>query len=323
MRRAWRVALVVGLASLLSSGCGASGAGESSGSMRASGGVTVPLRLYRSQAYVKAFVKLTLEGHPYYFVVDSGAAATIVDARIAGRLGLRDDGSPREFAAFGCRVASQPVAIPNWRLGQLHMPAGTMFMQTLRIAHALPGIRIAGLLGSDVLSRFGTVTIDYTHRQLILGGTRPTGGQAVPITVLRRPGAQQPRAGRASFVLATTSVTFDNSRARFLVGTGAASSLIDSTTAARLRLPMVGRRFTATGAACLNTVTVTPVQVRDWSIGGLRFRRAVIDRVHDLLPHEDIRQGIVGIVGSGTLARHGILTIGYADSHMILGGAPS
>jgi predicted aspartyl protease len=266
--------------------------------------------VYRSHGVVTALVRLTLESHPYYFIVDTGAARTIIDAQVARRLGLRDDGSPREFWTVGCEVSAQPVALPSWRLGDASFSTATVFTQRLLIPRALSRFPVAGLLGSDFLSRSGTVTIDLTHRRLILGrSTRAdTAGHAVPIKLLRLAGG----------TLATTQVEFDHHRAGFLLDTGAVISVIDSNAAARLRLRAVGPRMSITGAACRSTAT--PVLVHGWSIAALHLPPAVIGRVTEVLPERVLREGVVGIVGMATLARFGALTIDYSHARMILGG---
>jgi hypothetical protein len=223
-------------------------------------------------------------------------------------LGLRDDGSPQEFAPLGCTVFAQPVAVPSWRLGNASLPASVVLTEKLLIPRAVKGVPVGGLLGSDFLSRYGTVTIDFTHRRLILGGRIPTGGRADRVDVLRRAGS----------VVVTTRVEVDNHRTRFIVDTGAGISAIDSAAAARLGLRAVGPSRRLDGAVC--RASITPVLVREWQIGGVRAREAVIGRIHQLLPEGQLGAGAVGVVGTATLAQLGTLTIDFAHSRMLLGG---
>jgi predicted aspartyl protease len=274
--------------------------------------VSVPLTVYRSHGLVAALVRITLEDHPYYFVVDTGAASTVIDARVASRLGLRDDGSPRRSAPLGCKVSAQPVALPRWRLGNASFPASTVLTQRLLIPSALPHLPLAGLLGSDFLSRSGAVTIDLAHRRLILGGSTrlDRGGHAVRIKILRFT-----QGGRG----VTTRVDLDRHRAWFVVDTGASVSAVDAQAAAARRLQAVGPKVGVTGAVCHRTAT--PVLVHSWSVAGLRFSNAVIGRASELLPQRVVREGVIGIVGMATLARFGVLTIDYSHARMILGGS--
>ena len=57
------------------------------------------------------------------------------------------------------------VRVSNWNVGGVPLPNVVVSSAPIAglNAHAF------GLLGSDVLSRFGSVTIDYHDKQLILG----------------------------------------------------------------------------------------------------------------------------------------------------------
>ncbi len=185
-------------------GCGSGGHSAAKHSSAARP-LSVPLTVYRSHGVVTALVRVALEGHPYDLIVDTDAARTIIDAQVARRLGLRDDGPPREFWTLGCEVSAQPVALPSWRLGDTSFSTTTVFTQRLLIPRAFSRAPLAGLLGSDFLCRSGTVTIDLTQRQLILGASTRTGtgGHAVPIKILRLAGG----------IWATTPVELDHHRA--------------------------------------------------------------------------------------------------------------
>jgi predicted aspartyl protease len=305
MGRGWTVGLWVALGALALAGCG--GRARRVQHARSSAVLTARLRIYGTAPEAVALANLTLMGHHYVFVVDTGAARTVIRAPVAHTLGLRDDGPPQEFFPLGCRVSSQPVALSNWRLGNTSLRPIAAITQPLLAAYSFRHAQFGGLLGSDSLSRFGTATIDFTDRRLTLGGNPPTGGRAVPITVLRHAGA----------VLATTQVTVDNHRLRFLVDTGSASSLIDSAVADRLGLRTAGHSGTIAGAVCRRNAT--PIWVHRWSFAGLHRRNVTITRIRDLLPEGYVKHGIVGVLGTATLARLGTVTIDFTRSDMILG----
>jgi hypothetical protein len=186
----------------------------------------------------------------------------------------------------------------------VRLPPITAFRVRLLTPHGLSGLPFGGLLGSDFLSRFGTVTIDFTHRRLVLGEQAPSGGRVLGIDVLRRAGG----------VSATTQVDLDKRKAQFVIDSGATISVIDSSLAAQLGLTPIGPAITATGAVC--HAAVTPVAVRAWSIAGFRLSPSVIGRVPVVLPDP----AIMGVLGTSTLARRGKLTIDFRQSRMILGG---
>jgi predicted aspartyl protease len=296
----------VGLGALALAGCGGSRTRRIE-HVHSPAVLTAPLRIYGTSPAAVALVDLTLTGHHYFFVVDTGAARTVIRAPVASKLGLRDDGRPQEFLPLGCRVSSQPVALRSWRLGHASLRPMTAITQPLLAAYSFRHAQFGGLLGSDFLSRFGTATIDFTDRRLTLGGHPPTDGRTVPIAVLRHAGD----------VLATARIAVDNHRLRFLIDTGSASSLIDSTVAQRLGLKTAGHSATIAGAVCRRSAT--PVRVHQWSFAGLNRRDVVITRIRNLLPEGYLKHGIVGILGTATLARLGTVTIDFAHSDMILG----
>jgi predicted aspartyl protease len=310
MRRRAIALLVTAVAGVSLVACGGGGKPMTRGSTSARS-LSVPLIEFHRGNAVSVFVGLTFAGHLYYFLVDTGAERTIIDAPVARRLGLRAHGSPREFAPLGCRVRGQPVLLRDWRLGDTPLPAITAFSHKLLTPPSFSRLPFGGLLGSDVLSRFKTVTIDFTHRRLTLRSKPPTSGRAVPIAILRRAGS----------VLATTQVDLDNHSAQFVVDTGAETSLIDSAAAAQLRLAPAGPSENGEGAVC--RVAVTPVFVRRWSVADLRIPRAVIGRVPVVVGENYLNRRIAGIVGTSTLARRGTLTIDFPHSRMTLGGTKS
>jgi predicted aspartyl protease len=299
----------VGIAAAVLGGCGG-GAAKLAVTPHAVRQVSAPLLEYRRDDAVKAFVRLTLNEHPYYFVVDTGAAGTIIDTPVAKALGLRDNGAARDFFAIGCRISSPPVALRGWRLGAVALPPGTAFTQPLELPRDIAGVPVAGLLGSAFFARFGSVTIDFARRRLVLGARTLAGGTTVAVNVIRR----------AGLVEVATQVVLNGHRARLLVDTGAPYSLIDASTASQLRLPVEGPSAVLTGAVAGCHAASPPVRVRRWTVAGVQIAGAIISRVNGLLPRRYLRLGIVGFLGTSTLSRRATLTINYADATMNLGG---
>ena len=77
-------------------------------------------------------------------------------------------GSATLFAGVGCTGTAQPVAIDTWSLD------GVSLAPQQLTAATLPQIggkgEPAGLLGSDVLGRFGAVRIDFAAAALLVPG---------------------------------------------------------------------------------------------------------------------------------------------------------
>jgi predicted aspartyl protease len=131
----------------------------------APGSQRVPMTVIRSGASTVAVVAVTLEGGaPKRFALDTGASSSVVDRKVAQQLSLPPVGWPGNAAGVSCSAKSQPVHVDSWKVGAVALPA----QDVDSIALPVPGLD--GLLGSDVLSRFGTVTIDYAASTLVLGG---------------------------------------------------------------------------------------------------------------------------------------------------------
>jgi predicted aspartyl protease len=130
-------------------------------------GTTVPVRVLRQGTQALVVANVHIQGHTYRFVVDTGASGSIVDASVARKLGLKKAGRPQAFQGVGCSGSATPVKIKDWRIGAVDLPALTIASADTGLAK--PGIKLAGLLGSDVLQTFGKVSIDYRGSQLAFG----------------------------------------------------------------------------------------------------------------------------------------------------------
>ena len=133
-------------------------------SAAADAATTVPIRVLRHGDDTIALAPVAIHGRSYFLILDTGASTSVIGRSVARRLGLRASGRPvRVDGVFGEGLA-QPVRIRRWRIGGTPLPS-------LRIVSFDVGSRnrVVGLLGSDVLARFGRITIDYVSRTLTLG----------------------------------------------------------------------------------------------------------------------------------------------------------
>jgi hypothetical protein len=107
-----------------------------------------------------------LEGRPAVFVLDTGAARTVVDAT---RLGMNVVDLSRARFANGPGVGGEAVwAKVSLRLGERRWMNRPVVVMDLADISARYGRRIDGLLGLDVLRQWGRVVIDFESRSLIL-----------------------------------------------------------------------------------------------------------------------------------------------------------
>jgi tetratricopeptide (TPR) repeat protein len=131
----------------------------------------------------KIFVEVKLsDGQPRLFLVDTGAALSVVSQRVAIELNLDVQHKRGQLAGINGRT--------NWigaRLSSLRI--GRFTLKDLRVAVAVTGIPshvgmvpLDGIIGSDLLSHF-QLEIDYPNQSLTLSlaDHNPTPAHAVPL----------------------------------------------------------------------------------------------------------------------------------------------
>jgi len=129
---------------------------------------SIRLRVVSGSAGVWAFAKVFIGGKgPFTFTVDTGASHSVVDYDLVRRLHLRTIGAPLTVTGITCRGSAARLRLGKWRVGRVRLPAAEI--QTIDMPD--PGGGVDGLLGSDILSRFGTISVDYRNERLLLGSS--------------------------------------------------------------------------------------------------------------------------------------------------------
>ena len=127
----------------------------------------VKLRVVSGPGGVFAFLKVYIRGKgPFAFTVDTGASHSVVDYDVVRKLGLKTIGDPVTVTGITCRGTAGRLRMAKWRAGAVALPATEI--QTIDMPEPGGGIEIDGLLGSDVLSTFGAITVDYGSERLVL-----------------------------------------------------------------------------------------------------------------------------------------------------------
>ena len=161
MKRALVLALAVGLLA----GCGGSKIGSTT--TTPNGRLDVAIKVLRHGRQVIAVVPVTIDGKgPYTFALDTGASQSLVDSAVARDLGARRSGGSHRVAGITNVTRVQTIEVEHWRVGDVELPATNVVEANLPFGNADGGVQ--GLLGSDMLSRFDVVTIDYAHGMLRL-----------------------------------------------------------------------------------------------------------------------------------------------------------
>jgi predicted aspartyl protease len=278
---------------------------------------------------VAEMVNVCIDGKgPYPFVIDSGAGESIIDAHLAATLGLSHVGSRTEFSGVGCTGKAQPVRMKSWSVAGVPLAPQTLSAATL------PDFGVAGqpvgLLGSDVLSRFGAVRVDFAAQTLTFGGPEgpalsngdeevrgPTGpapatvltqgeaGTTVPLTVTLTPGD----------ISLNVRLRFGKGTYKdFIVDTGSSQSVVASALAdsAHLAHSDLAQRQTT---VC-STITAPLVHSGTWFIPGVALHPQLLGSVN----FGPIGAGgTAGLLGSDQLQRFGWVIFDYRGGRLVLG----
>lgn len=128
---------------------------------------TVDLEVLNSGDLTLPFVQVTISGKgPYRFALDTGASSTVIDTDVANELGLEKTGEEREVAGVIGRQRMPVATVGQWKLDDISLDAGEVALIDLPDSPDVQGLQ--GLLGSDVLSSFDFVIVDYDDEQLRL-----------------------------------------------------------------------------------------------------------------------------------------------------------
>jgi hypothetical protein len=113
------------------------------------------------------FVPVTIEGQgPFAFALDTGASHSVVDSSIVGQLGLKGDGEEVEMSGVAAELNGTAVQIDHWSIEDVPLPP--MRIVSAGLSSRISQAGMQGLLGSDVLSMFDEITIDYAQQRLVL-----------------------------------------------------------------------------------------------------------------------------------------------------------
>ena len=301
-----------------SAGCGGAAAWPA-------GGQRVPLTVSTVHGQVAESVNVCIGGRgPFPFILDTGAGQSTIDAGLARRLHLRQSGPSVEFAGLGCTGVARPVSVGTWSL------EGVALAPQQLTAATFPQMggrgEPLGLLGSDVLSRFGAVRVDFTAGVLVLPGsegslpggsapaTRAAGSSLAPLTA--GGGTTVPLSvdvGQGDVFLGVSVRFGTGPRRSFVVDTGTSQTVVSrvvSRAATLERTDLAQRQSTV-----CSTVTVPLVHSGPWSLPGLTLSPQLVGAT----AFGTLGTGTQGLLGSDVLKRFGWVVLDYRGAQMVLG----
>lgn len=291
------------------------------------GGTKVPMKVSTVAGQVAELVNVCVGAKgPFPFVLDSGAGQSTIDAHLARRLHLPSAGPATLFAGVDCTGTARPVSVGQWTLEGVALAPQQVTSATLPQMGGKG--EPVGLLGSDVLARFGAVRIDFTGSDLVLPGaqgpppsndgsfTGPVGpvpaavltqggGTTVPLTVSTVPGD----------VSLSVAVRFGNGPGRsFIVDSGSSQSVVSSSIARAESLPHTN--LAQRQATVCSTITVPLVHSGTWSVPGQPLHPQLVG---DITFGTIGQAGTQGLLGSDQLKRYGWVVFDYAGGRLVLG----
>jgi hypothetical protein len=319
--------------------CGSSGTsafgGASLPAFRAGCGVakglpSIPLYLSRSGAAVTPFVSVCLEGKgPYPFVLGTGASRSLIARSLAEELKLPTAAGGGAAAApgAGCAGPGTVVVVGQWSVGAMSLASQTL-VETDAAGFGTGGAP-AGILGGDVLSRFGAIRVDYALKRLSVLAPESTAPAAASI---RRADHLQPappllvRSTTASGALLTVLRSTDGALASgatsfgtggpqsFLVDTGAGRTTVSPAATQSASLSSAGSSSTSSVVGCPGTAI--GVHSGPWTFGS-------VDQRPQVMASGVVSDGgagaAAGVVGSDTLSRYSSVVLDYRTAILWLG----
>ena len=292
----------------------------------AAGGTQVPVTVSTRQSQVAAIANVCINGRgPFPFLVDTGAQGSVVAAQLAARLGLPKIGPPVLIGGAGCTARARVSRIASWNVAGLALQP--QLVTYLKIPLFGGRGEPAGLLGSDVWSRFGAMRLDFARGSITVPGperpgpagqttiSRPTSAP-VPASLLRaRPAAIAPMTVTtqpgSTAITVTVSLGTEPSL-RFTPDTGASQSAVDPAVAQQAGLASANARVRQ-GTVC--TVAVLPeVRTGPWAVAGHRLRPQVAGLAGLLRT-----AGVAGLLGSDQMSRFGSVIFDYGGGRLVLG----
>ena len=265
---------------------------------------------------------------PYRLIVDTGSTISALVPEIAEAVRLPDIGVPRRADGALCKTTAQRVRITNWSIGPVRLAPQEI------VSARFPGLATesgaVGILGADVLSRFGAVTINYSLGDLLIPG--PEGPPSSGVHLIKGPTDKAtPSALLAGLpppinVPLTVSSINGNVSAfvsinigsppelrPFIVDTGSSISAISISAATQLKLTPLSTRIRIGGIGCQTRASL--VDSGAWSMSGVALASGRLAEFH---LSSSMSRGYSGTLGSDQLSQFGSVILDFTGARLLL-----
>ena len=176
--------------------------------------VNLPFKLYGGYTVV---ARGSIAGLKHLnFIIDTGAVPSVVDLRLARKLGL--EGRVEPLSLFSQTVEARRVTLPGLVLGPIDTGPLPVIVGDLASFESHLGVRVDGMIGLDVLARRDFV-VDYDSGTIAFGtvpgnGPEPLGLAEASVPLDLGPG------------YAVVSLDVEGQPVRLMVDTGARSLIL-------------------------------------------------------------------------------------------------
>jgi predicted aspartyl protease len=287
----------------------------------ATSGHGLAVRIVRALNGAVALVDVCVEGAgPFSFLIDTGSSRSVIDTALARRFHLRPVAPPEQAAGIGCATTVTPDQVSSWSLDGVALRGQELLAASVPSLGRLP---LAGVIGSDLLSRFGSIRLDYRTRTIDLDrpeSSTSTTSPAVGTTIGPTP-AEKGSAGaidtplrvvaQGGAVAAYASISFGPSGpVPFVVDTGAAISAVSSSLVSSLHLAKTQQSVALAAFGC--PVRASEVRTGAWKVGATPMPAQTMAT----LPASGIK--VNGLLGSDVFFRYGTVIVDYRDSRLVV-----
>ncbi|MFA4947399.1 MAG: aspartyl protease family protein [Candidatus Krumholzibacteriia bacterium] len=240
-----------------------------------------------------------------YFLLDSGASMTVIDSVVAAGMGLPIGGTIPGAGAGGM-ADFHMTRVPGLVIGGIELSEQTAItFPVSRLLRRFDEIEIGGVLGYDFLSRFVT-RIDFARS----------------IITFAEPDSFSPRGGEriveAPLVhnIFTLPASLDTTKASFYLDTGANSSILHASFAARTGIAGGRRTLPMAIRGAGGDETASLCRFDSLGLGGFTIARPVL-AITRSMKGIGVLENVDGIVGNDILERFTV-TLDYENQRVLL-----